>query len=392
MDTSAVIFDVLGCVMFIAGSYLLYRRLKILRMREKRTLLSEYLGVQMLIICLLFIAVATVMIYLLFRNINRYCNVTIWICIVLYTGNKVFLYLYLIEKAHIVNCVFRKFEKRGNSSLYLFNIASVFLYAAVITIMILYRKSDVEDGQCYVGLKDIASSTLLIFDSIYRSYLMSLFMWPLVKHAYVSDVIMDMAKKNVFGSVVSLLFSFANAAYMLVMHGNQMASMCLFLCTVDVFVDVLIMDWLLATPRDKPLQEAAHDLEVVKMDSVVRVTHSLVRPVGGAGGGRRAWRSSPLPRPLFSSLSPCRSDGSRSSSHLRVTFADDVFPSPDNSCGNPLYSATPRTPPPLSRPHDSHSPSIIAAALPSPPPLPLPLPLPSTQREPLQTGTLSPSP
>ena len=335
--------------MFLIGSFVLLRRIAILKDRGQRLLLSEYLGVEMLIACLLFIAVATVMIYLLYVDKDQYCHATIWICILLYTSNKIFLYLYLIEKAHVVNCALHRFEKRGHSALYLFNMASISLYAVVITLMIVYRKSEVENGECSVGLKDVASSTLLIFDSIYRSYLMTLFIWPLVKNAAISTRIMDMAKKNVFGSIMSLLFSSANIGSILFMHGNQMASMCLFLCMLDVFVDVLIMDWLLTTPRDKPLQEAAHDLEVVKMDSVVTVTHTLVRPGGEEErGGVGAGVSTPLPRPVS-----CRSEGSRSSSHHRVTFADDVIPSPNNTA--------PMPPPPRVQRLESHSPRVVTA-------------------------------
>lgn len=338
MESPLYAFMSLGAVLFLIGLGLLYSRVQSLMRAEKRVLLVENVGIGMLIVCLLFIAFATVMIPLQSFDKELHCDISIWSCILLYTTNKLFLYVYLIEKSHIINCALSKFEKRSESKLYMCNIVSVSLWCVLLVLMILYRKSSVDsDGICHIGLTHVASVSVLVFDTLYRIYLMSLFVWPLWKFANESDVVMAMAKKNLFGAVVSTLCSFFNLLSVVFANGNERGHICLLYCMIDVFVNVVIMNWLLTSHRDKPLQSVSKMLLAMKLDSVVTVTHNVTNLKLYKDSVISSSSACEVRSPLPSCLAQTSSTP-RMQSNQRVKFADTIS-----------YSDNPELPRPLPR-------------------------------------------
>jgi hypothetical protein len=351
MESSLYIIMSLGGIMFVVGLCLLYRRVKSLLRQEKRILLVEYIGIGMLTLSLLFIASAIVMIPLQSFDNELNCDISIWACIFLYTTNKIFLYIYLIEKSHIINCALSKFEKRAESKLYKSNMISLSLWSVVLVLMIMYRKSSVnDDGECHIGLTSVASVSLLVFDTLYRIYLMALFVWPLWRYANESAVVMTMAKKNLFGAVLSLLCSFLNLLSVVFANGHEQGHMCLLYCMLDVFVNVVIMNWLLTSHRDKPLQLVSKILQSMKLDSVTTVTHDIayLKSYKDAAAAATATEvRSPLPSCLVQP-SACP----RIQSQQRVKFADNVsysdrsdLPRPSSDGARPPHHPSPSPPP-----------------------------------------------
>ncbi|KAG0001907.1 hypothetical protein BGZ79_003970 [Entomortierella chlamydospora] len=179
------------------------------------------------------------------RNIVS-CDLSVFFCIFLYASSKILIYLFLMERVHVVTAIG---VTRWNSKLFKFNILLLTPYFGIIVIGVLYRVAKIKpDGKCYIGLEDIVSFPLITYDSLLSIWLTTLFMRALISSTSqlqgpTRSKLREVARKTLIGSVFCLFFSTANVASIVYFRGDERGVLCLTFCTLDVTLNVITIHW-----------------------------------------------------------------------------------------------------------------------------------------------------
>ncbi|KAF8126872.1 hypothetical protein K438DRAFT_1646896 [Mycena galopus ATCC 62051] len=175
------------------------------------------------------------------RNGNS-CAAGIYLCVVFYASSKVLIYAFLTEKVYVVweNGV----RRRLKSPLWLLCMGTIALYVGIIVAMLLGRISGFNsDGVCIIGLKPTASLPLLAYDLYINILLTSLFMWPLVRMKSANPRLKRIATRTLVASMAALTTSTVNITVLTVLHGREMAWLCLGSCGIDVVLNAGALFW-----------------------------------------------------------------------------------------------------------------------------------------------------
>ena len=220
-------------------------RLHHFRQLEKKTF-PLYVGNSVIATSVLFTAVAFALVLLTESGNPTTCEVTIFTCIFLYTATKAQLYVFFIERIHVV---YRDpLKSRLETPLYKINMCLLLPYGAIVVLMIIYRVSLIDkNGDCRIGLRDESTFPLLVYDTVFSTYSVALFVWPLYKSQMLkgSKKLANVVHKNVIGCSISTLSSFLNI-FSLFLENEQHARGCLSYCALDVMVNVLVMHYLIS--------------------------------------------------------------------------------------------------------------------------------------------------
>jgi len=221
----------------------------------KRKTFPAVVGFSAIVTSTVFTAVAGTLVFFTKNGSGSACEVAILTCIFLYTATKAQIYVFFIERMHIVHKT--PHQTRLSSKLYIFNFCLLLPYVGVMILMIIYRISHVEeDGICHIGLRQESSLPLLAYDSFFSLYSIAVFVWPLFhsKALAGSERLLWVAKKNIYGSVMSTISSFLNI-YWLYHQETHTADGCLMFCTIDVMVNVLVMNYLISGGKSNKNQD-----------------------------------------------------------------------------------------------------------------------------------------
>ncbi|THV07285.1 hypothetical protein K435DRAFT_959880 [Dendrothele bispora CBS 962.96] len=172
------------------------------------------------------------------------CRSGIFLCIVFYASSKALLYVFLIEKVHVVWSASRQ-TPRLKSPVYLMGIGTIILYSIVAIVMVVGRVTYIrqEDGICFIGLKFYSSVALLSYDLYITLLLTGLFLWPLLRCNLTNLRIRTVARRTMISSTVALIMSTVNIALLAAYHGNERGWMCLGCCTADIIFNALALFW-----------------------------------------------------------------------------------------------------------------------------------------------------
>src|SRR5271156_5336671 len=102
---------------------------------------------------------------------QRVCLASIMLCLVFYVVDKIIMYLFLIERAHVVRC--RQYVRRSDRW-YLVNTAIVALgfgTIAILSFIFPVAEFSTVDGKCRIGLPFKITLPLLIYDISINVYL-----------------------------------------------------------------------------------------------------------------------------------------------------------------------------------------------------------------------------
>ncbi|KAI7897556.1 uncharacterized protein BX663DRAFT_444835 [Cokeromyces recurvatus] len=175
------------------------------------------------------------------------CTLGMLACDFFYAGSKIAIYAWLIERVHLVTAVK---TTRLKTTQYKFHIVLLCPYIIIFVLMLCFRNIYLEaDGTCTIGLQDIASVPLLVYDFIFNLYLTWLFMRPLTnigrnaRSDWKVSRLYKLARRTLVASVVCLSVSFVNVLFVVITHGHQRGLVCLTMCTVDVTVNVVTVHW-----------------------------------------------------------------------------------------------------------------------------------------------------
>ncbi|KAL7410182.1 hypothetical protein BDY24DRAFT_188736 [Mrakia frigida] len=167
------------------------------------------------------------------------CSMGIVSCIVFYVASKIFIYLFLIEKVHVVSGTSLP---RLKSKMYLLCAFSIALYIVIIVLMVLGRVADLrEDGACEIGLKKYASVALLGYDLFLNVFLTALFVYPILRSKFVNKKLRTVAIRTMLSALMALTTSTINMLVLTLMHGKQLGFVCLASCGADVTINALVL-------------------------------------------------------------------------------------------------------------------------------------------------------
>ncbi|KAF9337460.1 hypothetical protein BG006_004694 [Podila minutissima] len=174
------------------------------------------------------------------------CEILVFSCIILYALSKIFIYLFLAERVHIVTSIGLM---RGNSKLYKFNLGLISPYLCILNLAIIYRVAIVQDnGHCNIGLKQEAAIPLIGYDVFISSWLTFQFVRALMSsnsmlQGLSKSKLREVARSTMIGSAIALFLSSANIATIVYYEGHQRGLLCLGLCTMDVTLNAITVHW-----------------------------------------------------------------------------------------------------------------------------------------------------
>lgn len=189
------------------------------------------------------------------------CFASIILCLVFYVVDKVILYLFLIERIHIVRS--RRYT-RLTDNWYVVNIAILVLgFGSIAVLSFIFPVAELSEGQCRIGLPFKITLPLLIYDISINLYLTGHFLHvsrpgiaiatlrrlPFASSTPASrdiaynhlsrledgtqDNLRTLAKRTLRGMCIMLLATTINLSILFYMSGREQEWMCFMFCTLD---------------------------------------------------------------------------------------------------------------------------------------------------------------
>ncbi|VUC22865.1 unnamed protein product [Clonostachys rosea] len=171
------------------------------------------------------------------------CQAAIFLCLVFYFVSKILIYLFLVEKAHIVR---GRGKRRLESKVYLFNCFGMLLAYAGLAVANFVRRIGYlrEDGMCIIGMERPVLIPLVIFEVIVNLYLTTTFLIPIRNlHSYDNNPRLKKVVIRTFvGSLATLTSTVVNIVLMVILDGEP-AWMCFMICSTDILFTTLVLHW-----------------------------------------------------------------------------------------------------------------------------------------------------
>ncbi|KAK1988309.1 hypothetical protein LZ30DRAFT_776984 [Colletotrichum cereale] len=197
----------------------------------------------------LFVFVTAILQFALGVNTNiQICDGAILLCLVCYVTTKVLIYMFLVEKAHIIRGAAKP---RLKSKLYIFNsFIMLGVYAVIAILNFIFRITRIDHGQCYIGMQKVSMIPLISFDAVVNIYLTILFLIPLksmysFKHCSKTPAntrLRTVALRTFIGALCTLTSSIVNLTVLMVLDGEP-GWVCLMCCNSDVLFSAIVVQW-----------------------------------------------------------------------------------------------------------------------------------------------------
>ncbi|OBZ89696.1 hypothetical protein A0J61_02249 [Choanephora cucurbitarum] len=215
------------------------------------------------------------------------CVLTNFNSVILYTGTKIVLFLYFIEKAYIISA---PKKSRFRSPLYLINLGLLLPSVAIISLQVMYRVTIVSDAypyHCTVGFDMPASVVSLCYDvfllALYMSIFIKFYSFPsdAQQNAYQATSLHMMAKRNAIACGASLVTSCVNFAIMIMTNGRERGLVASSVCALSVTIICCVIHWVTTHPIETQMNEKAFKgfnadkqirLEIMQHQEVVVLT------------------------------------------------------------------------------------------------------------------------
>ncbi|KAI6374675.1 hypothetical protein MCOR25_003138 [Pyricularia grisea] len=193
------------------------------------------------------------------------CSTTTFLCLGAYVATKVFIYLFLVDRVHIVR---DSSKARLRSKLYLLNSFGMMgIYIIIVILNFIFRITDYDRGMCIIGMKQPVIIPLIAFDAVVNVYLTLLFLIPLLKLYSVKLTfakpltlqlnslsmpntapnirLQKLAMRTFIGSCCTLASSVTNLTFLMVLNG-EVSWLCLMCCNSDILFSAIIIQWVTA--------------------------------------------------------------------------------------------------------------------------------------------------
>ncbi|KAI9157944.1 WD40 repeat-like protein [Paramyrothecium foliicola] len=171
------------------------------------------------------------------------CQAGILVCLSFYLSSKIVVYLFLVEKAHVVR---GRGLSRRKDKVYLFNCFGMLLpYGGVAIANFIKRIGYIrEDGMCIIGMERVVLLPLVIFDVVVNLYLTATFIVPIRNlHSYNNNPrLKKMAVRTFIGSLATLASAVTNIVVMMVLNGEP-GWLCFTLCNIEILFTTMVLHW-----------------------------------------------------------------------------------------------------------------------------------------------------
>ncbi|TEY86661.1 hypothetical protein BOTCAL_0004g00150 [Botryotinia calthae] len=172
-------------------------------------------------------------------------------------GTVFSIVLSMISMAALAICMTRRVQNVQDWSRYplvcwyplnLFNLIGMLIpYCVVIALNFIFRFANYENGECRIGMKQVAMIPLIAFDILVNVYLTFLFLVPLQGlYSYKNNPnsqTRTVALRTFVGSCCALTSSVVNLTLLLVLKGEP-GWICLMSCNLDILFSVLVLHWI----------------------------------------------------------------------------------------------------------------------------------------------------
>lgn len=171
------------------------------------------------------------------------CKAGTWVCLVLYCMTKLHIFLFLVERVHVVRA---PFKTRREDKIYIGCLATVMILFGPVVINSLVdpvTKMDSADGRCRFGIRGDASIPTLAVNSVVDLVLTGVFfylLYPIVKsnHAQSNETsvqrnIRTLLWKSIIGSLLIELPMMANMIQFVITRGEELGMICLTICVIE---------------------------------------------------------------------------------------------------------------------------------------------------------------
>lgn len=221
------------------------------------------------------------------------CYSAIIICLIFYVGSKVFMYLFLVERAHVIRA---PYKRRMSDKVWLICMTVVCLgFGIIAVIAFIWPIAEISkiDSKCRIGLPLKVTAPLLSFDIIVNIGFTGLFiclLWPLLRFHHnrssaggsgswpqwifqrkqqndvemrqhgrpqqssnndrLMRVLRKLVIKTVIGGLLIMIPTLANLTVLFFMQGHEQGWLCFTICSLDVTWAVIIVHWLTVDPAD----------------------------------------------------------------------------------------------------------------------------------------------
>ncbi|TPX36149.1 hypothetical protein SmJEL517_g01411 [Synchytrium microbalum] len=172
-------------------------------------------------------------------------------CVILYAGSKVIMYLFLVEKLHIVTSLRTRFE----DPLWKMNMVLItpFLGIALLGFFFTGHQFNEDEmnplalavGNCEIWYGREFTVPFVAYDVFYSIYISTYFVWAVLGTSKSlkmarNEKYVALAKRNLVGASISLASTFVNVMEM-TLNQHQSGTLCLALCSTDTLVNALCL-------------------------------------------------------------------------------------------------------------------------------------------------------
>ncbi|KAF1947133.1 hypothetical protein EJ02DRAFT_334856 [Clathrospora elynae] len=282
----------------LMGGLLGYRVKNLYRHRYKSLSLTQ---IYVLVLCLSAMAFQTssaVIVCGLGLATRDSCKAAILLCLTFYSSNKLIMYFFLVERAHVLRA---PYKRRYHDRLWLLSMIGIGTGLGAVSIagcMSPVFSLSPLDATCRIGLKRYISVPLLSLDVLINIYLTLVFIYlmsPLVESPsllrgvsfttrfthWIGDLsgrskgkgsvdlhrsnqqmaqkVDNLLWKTLVGCVLVILPTTANLTAICVLQGKEWASVCLAVCALDITWAVSVVHWL-TLPGDEENEKTSTKL------------------------------------------------------------------------------------------------------------------------------------
>ncbi|OAQ64454.1 nnrS protein domain-containing protein [Pochonia chlamydosporia 170] len=243
------------------------------------------------------------------------CNAVGLTCVVCYTLAKSIIYLFFIERIHVVRA---PFFPRSRDWIYITCMILVFvIFVVQFTNTFLRRDSEMQqrDGRCHMGIWRVASIMLLTIDVVSGLGLTGLFFYllhPVTKahgsalapapgvsrsgaagEAFMAENnrfesaiqrnIRILLRKSIIGGFLIVTPTIANMIQLVITEVHELAIICLSICMLDVTLNTVVVNWLTFGSS----AEAERNLTRLTQDRMQTLQGQSSPPTTSSGGDGR---------------------------------------------------------------------------------------------------------
>ncbi|KAI0339829.1 hypothetical protein BDW22DRAFT_1335278, partial [Trametopsis cervina] len=152
----------------------------------------------------------------------RTCAAGVHASVILYGFSKVFIYVFLAEKVHVVWAPSTG-RPRHASPVYLTCMALVAIYIVIISNLLVMSRSGLNNkAQCIVGMQTAGTYMLLGVDIFISVTLTSLFIWPLWRHNFRSPLLRRVTARSMTATLITLPTSCVNMGVLAWHHSEEL--------------------------------------------------------------------------------------------------------------------------------------------------------------------------